>query len=416
MKLKGLIYTVCAVACLNTISMAKTVVDMPIGWSKDAVTEAVNNNILNVENGYVRPLDMLTRAEMAYGIVNAFDATEKADLNNYIDISPQTKYYDEISKAVAMGVISGYGNGKLKPEDNISREEMFAVLHNALKLKTTNLEVLNKFNDKDLIADWAKASAASMVQNGYISGNIKGNLKPKDDITREEFAQVMKNIFKGKYQTVNKKAEVPTLLSRDTWYKGKITKDKITKIIIVDTYRLTGRESETWYADKKGVGDVTCYIRETELIIVGNGSGKIYANEDSSCMFDNFNALSTIEIGILDTSKVINMNNMFNYCISLTNLDLSKFDTNKVTDMSNMFNHCTAISKLNLNNFVTTKTTNMANMFTSCWSLEELDISNFDTRKTKNMTKMFYDCGKLKNLKIGKNFSSKGDGTTNSGL
>ena len=46
----------------------------------------------------------------------------------------------------------------------------------------------------------------------------------------------------------------------------------------------------------------------------------------------------------LDTSKVIDMLNMFNGCSSLTSLDLSSFDTSNVTNMNNMFNGCSSLT------------------------------------------------------------------------
>ena len=414
MRLKY-IFLIMICVFLGNVSMAQIVLDMPIGWSKYAVRDAIDNNILKVENGYIRPLDMLTREEMAYGIVNVLGANKEADLSDFIDVSLESPYYEYIAKAVEIGIISGYGNGMLKPQKTITREEMFVVLYNALKFEAGNVEVLDRFNDKDLISDWAKSSTARMVENGYISGNTKGNIKPKENITREEFAQVMKNIFNS-YYFETEKQEIPTLAFRDTWYKGSKAKDTITKIIIVDKYILTGRETESWFADEKNAGEITCYIRDNEVVIVGNGTGKIYANPDSVGMFEHFNALSTVEGNILDTSKVADMSNMFNYCMSLTNLDISTLDTSKVTDMSNMFNHCTALAELNLSHFNTTSVVNMKNMFNGCWNLEKLDISGFNTNNVSDMTDMFKDCSKLKEVNVGVGFKINGDGSTNCGI
>ena len=47
-----------------------------------------------------------------------------------------------------------------------------------------------------------------------------------------------------------------------------------------------------------------------------------------------------------DTSKVINMHQLFYSCSSLINLDLSNFNTSKVTDMSGMFKGCTNLKTI----------------------------------------------------------------------
>jgi hypothetical protein len=67
-------------------SAATTASDIPTDWAREAVINAINNNILKVENGYVRPEEMLTREEMAYGIVNVFGANKQADMSNFIDV------------------------------------------------------------------------------------------------------------------------------------------------------------------------------------------------------------------------------------------------------------------------------------------------------------------------------------------
>ena len=46
-----------------------------------------------------------------------------------------------------------------------------------------------------------------------------------------------------------------------------------------------------------------------------------------------------------DTSAVMNMNYMFNYC-DITTLDLSSFNTAAVTNMSSMFNFCTKLTTI----------------------------------------------------------------------
>ena len=58
---------------------------------------------------------------MAQSITNAIGATKTADLTGYTDVPATKWYYDAMSKAVAMGIIFGYGNGLIKPEKNITR-------------------------------------------------------------------------------------------------------------------------------------------------------------------------------------------------------------------------------------------------------------------------------------------------------
>ena len=80
---------------------------------------------------------------------------------------------------------------RLYPDNSISREEAFIVLARAFKLSGGNANILDKFTDKNDISDWAREGISSLVAAGYISGS-DGRINPKHNITRAEFAQVMR--------------------------------------------------------------------------------------------------------------------------------------------------------------------------------------------------------------------------------
>ena len=180
-----------------TVSAAASFSDFPTGWSAEAMQAAVDNGLMfGKGNGTIGPQDMLTRAEAAAIINRAFGATVKADLSSYTDVSTSDWYYDEFAKAVNMDTIVGDGNGKLNPEGNITREEIFAVMARSLVLTGGSSSTLSRFSDASQVSPWASAHVCALVDGGYINGNADGTLNPKGNITREEFAQMMHNIFK----------------------------------------------------------------------------------------------------------------------------------------------------------------------------------------------------------------------------
>lgn len=125
-----------------------------------------------------------------------------------------------------------------------------------------------------------------------------------------------------------------------------------------------------------------------------------------SNMYSNNEALN-IDVSGLNTSKVTNMYQMFNYCKNITNLDLSSFDTSKVTEMANMFYSCSNLTSLILSSFNTSSVTNMYGMFSGCSKLTNLDLSGFDTSKLVSMQQMFYSCKNLTNLDLSNFDTSK---------
>ena len=173
--------------------------DMPEGWSKTALQNAVSNGLLKGDDGNIRPNDYLTRAQMAAIINRAFGAAEKSSLKDYQDVSASSWYYDDMAKAVHMGTFIGNG-GFLQPDKNITREEAFAAIARAFKISGASSGVINRFSDKESVSTWAAKDAASLVEAGYIAGS-DGKLNPKANITRAEFAQMMDNLIKQYIKT-----------------------------------------------------------------------------------------------------------------------------------------------------------------------------------------------------------------------
>lgn len=163
--------------------------DFPTDWSASAMTHAVQNGLLNGSDGKILPKGLLTRAQMATMVNRAFASSAKASLTSFTDMVPGVWHYDEMAKSVQMGVFQG-ADGKLSPDDPITREQAFAVLARAFGLADGSAAALNKFSDGTQVSSWARGAVAALVEQGYVSG-ADGALNPQSYITRAEFAQVM---------------------------------------------------------------------------------------------------------------------------------------------------------------------------------------------------------------------------------
>ena len=108
-------------------------------------------------------------------------------------------------------------------------------------------------------------------------------------------------------------------------------------------------------------------------ILIEKGS-KIEGN--CSFLFSHFVNCQNIQIENLDTSDVIDMENIFFNNTNLEYLEFKNFDTSNTKNMNGMFYKCEKIKKLDLSNFKTSKTISMDNMFRECFSLIELKISS----------------------------------------
>jgi len=189
-------------------TLQQTLPDMPADsyWSAPALKNAVENGLLKGNSkGMLLPGANLTRAEMAAVVVRAFGAFVKGDITKYTDVPSSAWYADEIAIAYKMGIIEGSG-GRMRPDDAITRQEVFTIIGRAFKIKEAD-QINKNFPDADKIASWAKGSVYALVNAGYINGS-DGYLKPTSPITREEFAQIFYNMIKQFIRTAGEVTEV----------------------------------------------------------------------------------------------------------------------------------------------------------------------------------------------------------------
>ena len=169
-------------------------------WYSDAVYFLAARNIASgTGNGNYGPHEKLTRGEFIVMLMRAYGITENTNTaDNYTDAG-NTYYTGYLAAAKRLGISNGVGNNLFAPEKQITRQEMFTLLYNALKVidklpKGNSGKALSDFSDEGKIASWAKDAIALLVKTGTIGGSY-GKLCPTDTMTRAEMAQVLYNLM-----------------------------------------------------------------------------------------------------------------------------------------------------------------------------------------------------------------------------
>ena len=179
--------------------------------------------------------------------------------------------------------------------------------------------------------------------------------------------------------------EVKTEYGNVDYVAWSSEKENITNVIFIDA--IVPSDTSRWFYNCE-------FLKSIENIENLNTSRVT----DMSEMFNWCENLTNLDVSNFDTSNVTDMNRMFAGC-SVTTLDLSNFDTSNVTDMSSMFNGCEELTNLDLSNFDTSNVTDMSSMF-AITGLTTLDLSNFDTSNVTNMNRMFENCDGLTSLDL----------------
>lgn len=167
---------------------------IPDNWARAALLFAVRNGLLSGKDTGLCPTDPITRAEVAAILTSLIGAKTSGDLSVFRDVDPDAWYYDSLSRAYAAGILSGGGDGTIRPGAKITRQEAVAVIARLTGLTGGMFEDLKDFQDWSKVSTWARASMMPMVRHGHIKGTA-GYINPLSNITRQEFAQILYSIF-----------------------------------------------------------------------------------------------------------------------------------------------------------------------------------------------------------------------------
>ena len=200
MKNKGMYRLLSGVLCTSVLLSSQAYAaasadyfDFPQNWSKDAMEFAVKNNfITGVSEDKIAPKAALTRAQLA-AILSRVMKTGAGDvsvLDNFTDADKNAWYAGSMAKAVELNILYGDGDS-IYPDRPVTRQELFAILVRAFSVTGGDESTLASYNDAGSISSWAKAAISAMIAQGYASGYEDKTLRPTQQVTREEFAQLL---------------------------------------------------------------------------------------------------------------------------------------------------------------------------------------------------------------------------------
>ncbi len=200
MKNKGMYRLLSGVLCTSVLLSSQAYAaasadysDMPQNWSKDAMEFAVKNNfITGVSEDKIAPKAALTRAQLA-AILSRVMQTGAGDvsvLDNFTDADKNAWYAGAMAKAVELNIFYGDGDS-IYPDRPVTRQELFTILVRAFSVTGGDESTLASYNDAGSISSWAKAAISAMIAQGYAAGYEDKTLRPAQQVTREEFAQLL---------------------------------------------------------------------------------------------------------------------------------------------------------------------------------------------------------------------------------
>lgn len=237
MKNKGMYRLLSGVLCTSVLLSSQAYAaasadysDMPQNWSKEAMEFAVKNNfITGVGEDKIAPKAALTRAQLAAILsrVMQTDAGDVSVLDNFTDADKNAWYAGAMAKAVELNILYGDGDS-IYPDRPVTRQELFTILVRAFSVTGGDESTLASYNDAGSISSWAKAAISAMIAQGYAAGYEDKTLRPAQQVTREEFAQLLHRM-REHYSSSDTSEDKTETKTDDTAKTDKTTKTNTKK-------------------------------------------------------------------------------------------------------------------------------------------------------------------------------------------
>ena len=184
-------------AKVEIVDNSKYFADVPaMSWAADAIAFVSAHELFNGtgENRFSPDLPM-SRGMLAVVLHNLESNPDQALTGVFGDVDSSVWYAKGVTWAAANGIVSGYGDGRFGPNDNITREQLAVMLWRYAGSPTATNKELN-FTDADKASGYALNALCWAVENGIINGYGNGQLGPQGLATRAQVAQMLKNYMK----------------------------------------------------------------------------------------------------------------------------------------------------------------------------------------------------------------------------
>ena len=113
--------------------------------------------------------------------------------SSFADVQSGQWYSDAVAWAARNGIVTGYDNGKFGVNDNVTREQMAAILYRYANYKgydVTDRAYLNGYIDAGSISGYAVDAMSWANAEGLVNGRTYNTLAPTGTATRAEVAAI----------------------------------------------------------------------------------------------------------------------------------------------------------------------------------------------------------------------------------
>lgn len=203
------------------------------------------------------------------------------------------KYFEEIDRLMAFGIVNAYEDGSFRPEQELTRAEFAALAVRTRNLTPTETE---QMVFSDIPSDhWAAPFAATVLAMGCMNGTGDGNFSPNEPILLEQAIKVLSHLL-GAETLCERRGGYPSAYLTYATQKGMLkglqkqagealTRAEAAKLIAnaleIDILKQTVFGDKEAYSEEKGVSFLSEYwgIKRFRGRITANAFANLFSEE-----------------------------------------------------------------------------------------------------------------------------------------
>ena len=159
-------------------------------WTDEYINTLVDWGVMRGDvSGNMNAEKPITRAEFVAMVNRAFGYVAATE-HPFTDVTTRDWYNNDIGMAYNMGYFKGTGTTTASPNSPLTREQAVVLIGRNLLLDEKLGETLG-FADSRTFSEWSRGMVESAIHAGFISGYDDGSFKPQRQVTRGEVAAML---------------------------------------------------------------------------------------------------------------------------------------------------------------------------------------------------------------------------------
>ncbi|MBS7331962.1 MAG: S-layer homology domain-containing protein, partial [Eubacteriales bacterium] len=170
-------------------------------WYYDNVKYANKNGLMGgTTNTTFAPNEPLTRGMLVAILYRAEGEPAVNKSIPFSEVDTNAYYANAVIWAQQNGIVNGVTENAFAPDDNITREQIAAIMHRYAQYKGYDVSVgestnILSYTDAESISEYAISAMQYAVGSGLMKGKTETSINPQDNATRAEIAAILQRFL-----------------------------------------------------------------------------------------------------------------------------------------------------------------------------------------------------------------------------